>query len=58
MRGRHKRYVFNNDMQLAHSAIHWRDHNLSDIVKDNLECGIQFSRNIVFVAAQREDVQM
>jgi hypothetical protein len=40
MRGWHKRNVFNNDVQLAHSVIHWRDHNLSDIVKDNLEFGV------------------
>ena len=37
MRGRHKRYIFNGHVQLAHSLIHWRDHNFSDIVKDNLE---------------------
>ena len=40
VQGRHKIYVFNNDVQLAHSAINWRDQNLSDIVKDNLKCDV------------------
>jgi len=34
---RHERYGFNGNIQFPHFTINWRDHGLSDIVKNNLK---------------------
>jgi hypothetical protein len=51
MRKWDERCIFNDNVQLAHSTISQRDHNLSNIIEDNLKCGTQLSRNGVIIAA-------
>jgi hypothetical protein len=58
MRERHKRYVLDDDVHLAHYAINRRDYDLFNIVKNNLKSYIELSRHNVIVAAQGKKSQM
>jgi hypothetical protein len=58
MRPRHKPRVFDEDTSVAHLTIDRRDRELSDIIEDNLEFGVQLLRNEVVVTTQREEIEM
>ena len=58
MRVRHKPRVFDEDTSVAHLTIDRRDRDLSDVIEDDLEFGVQLFRNKVVVTTQREEIEM
>jgi hypothetical protein len=58
MRTRHKPRVFDEHTSVAHLTIDRRDRDLSDVIEDDLEFGVQLLRNEVVVTTQREEIEM
>jgi hypothetical protein len=58
MRARHKPRVLDEDTSVAHLTIDRRDRDLSHVIEDDLEFGVQLFRNEVVVTTQREEIEM